>query len=242
MTGELQSSHEASWIKLSALTNHIPCMAQSIQLALSGFRSSLGANVRTKSWEAHERDQRFGENGRIHIGKSQRIRKEGNARINKVLAMRPGVAEIIEKVRISWYFESRETDLYIAENICGIDYTDTWSSKQDHWVLKSHCPHCATSDYECEDTLELNTGVAQTHLQIMGIPTWVAPKSNIQWLPAPFHNSSWMDHCEVCHGSIKAILTLNPVDVKEAYSYIALWYCGVQCHVRPDGWHAENFG
>jgi hypothetical protein len=63
--------------------------------------SSLGVNRHTKSWEAHERDQQFGENEGRDIGKSQRIRKEGNARINKVLAMRPGLAKIIEKVHIS---------------------------------------------------------------------------------------------------------------------------------------------
>jgi len=63
--------------------------------------SSLGVKGRTKSSEAHERDQQFGENESIDIGKSQRVRMEGNARINKVSAMRPGLAKIIEKVRIS---------------------------------------------------------------------------------------------------------------------------------------------
>jgi len=63
--------------------------------------SSLGVKGRTKSWEAHERDQQFCENESIDIGKSQRLRTQGNARINKVSAMRPGLAKIIEKVRIS---------------------------------------------------------------------------------------------------------------------------------------------
>ena len=63
--------------------------------------SSLGVKDRTKSWGAHERDQQFGENGSIDIRKSQRLRKEGNARIIKVSAMRPGLAKIIEKVRVS---------------------------------------------------------------------------------------------------------------------------------------------
>jgi len=49
-----------------------------------------------------------------------------------VSAMRPGLAKIIEKVRISGYFESPETDFHIAENACGIDYGDTWSSKRGH--------------------------------------------------------------------------------------------------------------
>jgi len=54
-------------------------MAHIIQLALGGFMSRLGVKGHTKSWEPHERDQQFGENERIDIGKRQRHRKEGNA-------------------------------------------------------------------------------------------------------------------------------------------------------------------
>ena len=79
MTRELQSSLEASGIEWLALRNHIPCMAHVIQLALGAFLNSLGVKRRTKSWEAHERDQQFGENESMDIGKSQRLRKEGNA-------------------------------------------------------------------------------------------------------------------------------------------------------------------
>jgi hypothetical protein len=63
-------------------------------------------------------------------GKSQRLRKEGNARIHQGLVMRPGLAKIIEKVCISTYYESAETDLHIAENACSLDYTDTWTAKR----------------------------------------------------------------------------------------------------------------
>jgi hypothetical protein len=76
-------------------------MAHVIQLALGAFMSSLGGNGHTKFWEAHEREQQFGENESTDIGKSQSLRKEGNARINQVSAMRPGLAKIIEKVHIS---------------------------------------------------------------------------------------------------------------------------------------------
>jgi hypothetical protein len=129
MTRELQTTLEASGIKWPALRNHIPCMAHVIQLSLGAFISSLGAKGHTKSWEAHERDQQFGENESTDIGKSQRLRKEGNARINKVSAMRPGLAKIIEKVHISTYYESAETELHIAENAYCIDYADIWTSK-----------------------------------------------------------------------------------------------------------------
>jgi hypothetical protein len=89
MTRELQSTLEASGIEWPALRNHIPCMAHVIQLALGAFMSSLSVKGRTKSWKAHERDQHFGENESIDI------------RINKVSAMRPGLAKIIEKEHIS---------------------------------------------------------------------------------------------------------------------------------------------
>jgi len=89
---------------------------------------------RATSWEAHEHDQQFKENKSTDIGKNQRLLKEGNARINKVSAMRTGLAKIIENVHISTYFESAETGFHIAENACWIDYADTWSSKQVHWL------------------------------------------------------------------------------------------------------------
>jgi len=101
MACELQSTLDASGIEWPAWRNHIPCMVHVIQPALGAFISSLGMKGRTKSWKAHERNQQFGENESIDIGKSQRLQKEGNARINKVSAMRPGLAKIIEKVRIS---------------------------------------------------------------------------------------------------------------------------------------------
>jgi hypothetical protein len=87
--------------------------------------SSLGVQGRTKSWEAHERDQQFGENESIGIGKSQRFRNEGNARINKVSAMRPGLPKIIDTIHISRNFEIPERELRIPENACCIDYIVT---------------------------------------------------------------------------------------------------------------------
>jgi len=51
--------------------------------------SSLSVKSHTKSWEAHGRDQPFGENNSIHIGKSQRLQREGNAKIDEVSAMKP---------------------------------------------------------------------------------------------------------------------------------------------------------
>jgi len=126
MTHDSQTTFEASGIEWPALRHNIPCMGHVIQLALGAFMSSFGVKGRTKSWEAHERDQQFGRNETTHIGKSQRLREEGNGRINMVSAMRPGLAKIIENVLISRYFESPETVLHIAENACCIDYADPW--------------------------------------------------------------------------------------------------------------------
>jgi hypothetical protein len=100
-TPKLQSTLEASGIERPALRHHIPRMAHVKQLTLDAFIISLGVNGCTKSLEAHERDHQFGDNESTDIGKSQRLRKEGNARINNVSAMRPGLAKILEKVRIS---------------------------------------------------------------------------------------------------------------------------------------------
>jgi len=119
-------------MKWPTLKNHIPCMAPVIQLASCVFMNSLGVQCRTKSWEAHKRNQQFEKNESTDIGKSQRLRNESNARINNASAMRPGLAKILEKVRISTYSESPETDLHMVENASCIDYADTWSSKQVH--------------------------------------------------------------------------------------------------------------
>ena len=73
MSRELQTTLEASGIEWPALRNHIPCMAHVIQLALGAFMSSLGVKGCTRSWEAHERDQQFGENASTDIGKSQTL-------------------------------------------------------------------------------------------------------------------------------------------------------------------------
>ena len=132
MTRELQSTLEASGIEWPALGNHIPCIAHVIRLAFDAFMSSLGVKGHTKSWQAHERNQQLGENESIDIGNNQWLRTEGNARINRVSAMKPGLAKIFEKVSIPRYFESAETDLHIAENACCIDYANSWSSKQVH--------------------------------------------------------------------------------------------------------------
>jgi len=75
MTRELQSTLGASGIEWPALRNHIPCMAHIIQLAFGAFMSSLGVKCLTKSWEAHERNQQFGENGILGIGKREDVEK-----------------------------------------------------------------------------------------------------------------------------------------------------------------------
>jgi len=242
VTHDLQSTLEASGIEWPALRNHIPWMAHIIQLASGAFMSSLRVKGRNKSWDAPEHNQQLGENESVDIRKSQRCRTECNAWINKVSAMRSGLALIIETVCISWYFETSETDLRMAENTCCIDSADTWSRKWVHRLSKPESPHFSTSDYGCEDTLELNTGVDQVSQLITGIHMRVPPKSTIHRLWATFHNSGWMDHCEEYHGSIKAISILDPVDVEVTYSQIASYYRNVQWHVRSYGCRDASFG
>jgi len=223
MTRELQSTLQASGIEWPALRNHIPCMAHVIQLALGAFMSSLGVKGRTKSWKAHERDQQFGENENTHIGKSQRLRREGNARINKVSAMKPGLAKIIEKVRISRYSENSETNYHIAANASCVDYVDTWLSKRVYWLSKSQSTNRSPSYYRCENTVEFDTGVTWTSLSIAKIHPWVAEESKIQRIPVTLHNRGWMDNRQVCHGSVNVIPILDSVDVEKTYGHTASW-------------------
>jgi len=232
MTCELQSTLEASGIEWPALRNHIPCLAHVIQLALGLFMSTLGVEGLTKTWEAHEPDQQFGENESIDLGKSQRHRKEGNARINKVSAMRPGLGKIIEKVPISRYFQSPETDLHIAENACCIDYADTWSVNWVHWFSKSESPHHGTTYCGCEDMLELDTGIRWASHPITRFHQRVDAESDILWSPATLHNPRWMDHRQVRHGRFEAVLILDPQDGGEPYSRIASRYQSLQWCVR----------
>jgi len=92
----------------------------------------FGCKGLTKSWEPDECDQQFGENDNADIEMSQTLRKEDNAGINKLSAITQGLRKIIEKVHISTYFKSAETELQIAESACCIDHADTGYSKQVH--------------------------------------------------------------------------------------------------------------
>ena len=199
-------------------------MPHVIQLALGAFRSSLGVEGSTKSWEASLHDQQIWENESIGIGISQRLRNEGHPGINKVSAIWPGLGKIIEMVRFSRYFGCPETDLHTAENTCSIDYADTWLSKRLHLLSKSQTPNRGTSDYGCWNMMEFQTAVTWAGLPIAGIHRWVSSKSKIPLLPATVHNTRWMDNWKVCHGSIEAIPILDPVDVEAAYSHIQSHY------------------
>jgi len=221
MTHKLRWMLQVSGIECLPCRNLIPCMAHVIQLAVGAFMSSLGVKGRSKSWEAHERDQQFGENESIDIGKSQRLRKEGNARFNMVCAMRPGLAKIIEKVRISRYFENHENDSHIAANACCNDHTDTWSWKRVHWRSKSKCANHSTTCHVCEDTVEFDIAVAWASLLSSRLHLWEAQESKLQSSPASLHNTGWKDHHSVCHARSEAIPVLDPVDVETAYSFTA---------------------
>jgi len=167
MPCKLQSILEASGLESPALTYHIPCMAHVIQLALGAFRSNLGIHGCTKSWESHECNQQDGENDSLYIGKIQRLWKEGNATINKLSAMKPGVPQVIEKVCISIYFETIETNLYMAANTCYIEYAGNRLLKRVLSASTCQSMNRTITYFESEDSLESNTGVASASLLIM---------------------------------------------------------------------------
>jgi len=232
---------EASPTEWPALRHHIPCTVHIIQLALGAFINSFGVKGGTKSWEAHERDQYFEENESTDIGKSQRLRKEGNVRIYTVSAMKPGSVKIIEKVCIGRIFESTKTDHCIAANAYTIDYTDTRSSKRVDWLSKNQSMHRRSTYYGCKNTVEFDTRVAWASLPIMRIHHWVAQEPQIHWILATIQNTSWIDHCEVRDGSPKAVPILDLVDVEKVYSSSASYHECVQWHVRSYGWRYASF-
>jgi len=242
MTQEQQSTFEALGIRWPAMRNHLPCMAHVIQLVLGAFMSNVGVKGCTKSLEAHERDQQSGENESTNIGKSQRQQKEGNARLNMVSAMRPGLAKMIEQVCISRHSERSESNLHIAENACCVDYTDTWSSKPFHWLSRGQSTNHSTTCDGCENTVEFDSGVAWASLPIMRIHLPVAEESKIQRLQATLHKTGWMDNGQVHHGSFEAIPILDPVDVEMAYSYFASCHHCLQWHVWSYWWLCVSFG
>jgi len=162
------------------MRNHLTCMANVIQLTLGAFLSSLGVNGHAKSWEAHEQDQQFGEIESTVIGMSQRLRKEGNAGINKVMAMRPGLANLMEKVHNRRHFERPETDLYLADNACCIDYSDTRLSKRVHWLSQCKRSNRSTTFYGCENMVGFDIGVTWVSLLITRIHLRAAQQSNMQ--------------------------------------------------------------
>jgi len=166
------------------------------------------------------------------LGTVKDFEKRAMHQINMVSAMRPGLVKIIQKVCISRYFESPQTDLHVAENTCGIDYANSWSSQHVNWLPKSQSPRYSITQYEFENTLELNNGDAWASLPNMRTYSWVAPKSKLQWLPATLHNREWIDHCQVHYGTFQAIPILDRVDIEEAYGPIASQHHSLQWHVR----------
>jgi hypothetical protein len=73
MSRELQSIIVSTGMEWPALVNHRPSSAEVIQLAVGAFIHSLSVIGHTKSREAHECDEQFGENTSTDIGKSQSV-------------------------------------------------------------------------------------------------------------------------------------------------------------------------
>jgi len=176
-----------------ALQHRIPCMAHALQLALCAFPSSHSEKRPTNSWEEHEHDQQFGENKSIDIGKSDTLRKEGNSRIDKVSAMRPGLAKMNEQVRISRYLVRPKNNLPIAANACCIDTAETWLSKEVDRLSNCQSSLRGTAYYGFDDTFKFDSGVAWVSRPITRIHPRVPPESKLHWIPATLHNTGWMD-------------------------------------------------
>ena len=152
--------------------------------------------------------------------------KEGNARINKVFAMKPGLAKIIEKLRISRYFECSETDHHIAANARSVDYIHTGTSQWVYYLLKNQGTNCSPTHYGCENTVKFDSGVAWASLPIMRIHPRMAEGSTLLWFPVTLQNRRWMYNWQVSRVSFKAIPIMDSVDVEKADGHTE------SCHYR----------
>jgi hypothetical protein len=171
------------------MSNHIPCTPNIIQLAWGEFISSLVVQGDTESCEVPKNDLEISDNDSTESGKSQTLRYEGKVRFNKVSAMRPGYANIIVKLWHSRHFEWPETDLYIAENARCIEFTDTWSSKEVHWLSENRSKNFRRSNYCRQVMAEFDTGVVWTRVRFPRKHPRVAQESKIQRLLAIIHNA-----------------------------------------------------
>lgn len=82
------------------MSHYTPCVEHIVYLALCAFIRCLRVIGLQTSWEADDHDHQSGANVNIDIVESQNLRNEGNTRINKLSAIRPGMEKIVEKVRI----------------------------------------------------------------------------------------------------------------------------------------------
>jgi len=200
--------------------NLIPSMEHVIQPAQGAFMTSLGVKRCTKSWEAWAQSPIWREWKCRHWEESKTL-KRGQCKNQS------GVGHETRFSKDNWesmYFKifwKSWNDLDIAESACSIDYADTWLTKRVHWLSKTNSLHRSTTNFVCEDIMELDTGVAWASLPISEIQPQVTAKSKLQWLLATLHNTGWMNHCQVHHGSFESFPILNPVDVNEAYGDIA---------------------
>jgi len=237
MTREWPSTLVASGISLPDLWNHIPCMVYIMPLAAGQFISSHGVWGHMKSWKAHEHNHRSAENNRIDIGNCQQLWKEGNARINKVSAMRAALAKIVQKVRIWSNFESPGTDLLSEPNTYIMYHSQTRLSKRMHCLSHSQITDHSTTYSRFEQRVEDNTSINWWRLPLTRIHPWVAQVSKSQSFPATIHNTEWMDYCRVHEGRCTATPILDPQNDIEVYRYSELHYHCLQWHVSTYGWH-----
>jgi len=168
--------------------------------------------------------------------------KRGQTRINKVSAMRLGLAKRNEKLYNSRHFESPETDHQIAENAYWVDSTDTWLSKRVHSLSKGQSTNCGTTNYGSECMGEFDTAVVWARIPITRSHPQAVEETIIQLLPAALHITGWMDHHHICHGSALTLSLLVPVDVEKAYSYSETWHHCLLWHVGSYGRRYASFG
>jgi hypothetical protein len=109
--------------------------------------------------------------------------------------------------------------------------------KPVHWLSNSQTMKSGTTNSECEDTVQFDTGVVSRSLQIIRIHPGVAQEYKIPRLLATLHNTRWTDHCEVHHRGFKAIPKLDPVPVGKQYCYTVSHHHCLHWHSWSSRWH-----
>jgi len=177
MTGERQSTLEATGIEWPASRHHIPWVAHVIRLALGTFMNNPKVKGCTMTWEAREHNHQIWRQWMLRHWKesktSERAQYWNEQAVGNETWFRKDNSETtyFKKFWMSWYWPSYSGECML--------YWLRWHQVGVHWLSKIQSTHCGTTYSGFEHTVELDTGVAWVSLPIMRIHPQVAQECKI---------------------------------------------------------------